>query len=51
MVNKELDKLEEMELELEAMEELNADIDIIERQQRAIKRQKNKIDKLIEENK
>ena len=44
-----LDYLMKSSITLKEMEELHTDLDIIERQIRAIKRQEKKIDKLIEE--
>ena len=51
MIDKELDKLQDMETELMAMQYLQADSEIIKQQKRKINNQRKKVDKLIRENK
>ena len=47
MVDKEIDKLGELQQELKAMQELKADEDIIQLQKNKIKKQEAKIVKLL----
>ena len=47
-MDKELDRLSELELELKAMKELKTDEDILEKQRLKVNRQRNKVAKLIE---
>lgn len=49
MIEKEYEKLKELEIELKAMKELNADEDIINQQLNKIKKQESRIRKNIKE--
>ena len=47
-IDKELDKLDELQQEYTAMKFLNADEDLLKKQLQKIKRQRNKVDNTIE---